>query len=257
LAYLKVEETRKVMGKDHLEHPNALQILQEIKRSPDVQRQVVAGGSLDPRLALLRQWQSERLARTYADFLADERYRPACQFFLSEVYAPRDFSQRDHDIDHLYKLLSRLLPDSALRLLVDTIKLNNMTRALDNTLLSVLVERLGVTDSLSSQQYAQAYRMCDNYQERVDQIELVTSLIRQLDSGARLPLASLVLRAAGGPAHRAGWGEPYDLLMHGYAAFKRMPDVKPFVHAVEQRERRILDRVFAGDGRYDQKCYGI
>jgi hypothetical protein len=232
------------------ERSNALQILQKLGRSQDAQRQAVAGGSLDPRLAMLRQWQSERLARTYADFMADEHYRPACQFFLSEVYGPRDFSQRDHDIEHMYKLLSRLLPDAALQLLVDTIELNSQTRALDNTLLSVLVERLGVTDSLSPQQYAQAYRLCDNYQERARQIKLVASLVRQLDSGARLPLAELVLRAAGGPARRAGWGEPYDLLIHGYAAFKRMPDVAPFVRAVEQRETRILDRIFAGDGRY-------
>lgn len=235
------------MGKGRPEQPNALQLVHKLGSSRDAQRQLVTAGGLDPRLAMLRQWQSERLARTYADFLADERYRPACQFFLSEVYAPRDFSQRDHDIEQLYKLLSRRLPAAALRLLVDTIELNDVTRALDNALLFVLVERLGVTDRLSPQQYAQAYRLCDNYQERVDQIKLVVSLIRQLDSGARLPLAGLVLRAAGGPARRAGWGEPYDLLVHGYAAFKHMPAVAPFVRAVEQRETRILERIYAGD----------
>ncbi len=46
---------------------------------------------LDSALAALRSWQVDRLARTYADFLADDRYRAACVFFLSDIYGAARF----------------------------------------------------------------------------------------------------------------------------------------------------------------------
>jgi hypothetical protein len=49
-----------------------------------------------------------------------------------------------------------------------------------------------------------------------------------------------------GPAKKAGWTELYAFLEHGQAAFKRIRDVKAFVATVEQRERRILEQIFAG-----------
>ena len=57
----------------------------------------------DPHLIQLRAWQMERLAQTHAALLASERYGPACRFFLSDLFAPRDFSQRDQGFQHLYQ----------------------------------------------------------------------------------------------------------------------------------------------------------
>ena len=68
-------------------------------------------------LRLLREWQSERLAHTHADLLADRRFGPACRFFLSDVYAARDFSQRDHDIERMYNSMRLVLPAAMQRAL--------------------------------------------------------------------------------------------------------------------------------------------
>jgi hypothetical protein len=38
----------------------------------EVKHQPLSGTSLDPNVAMLRDWQSQRLARTYQDLLADE-----------------------------------------------------------------------------------------------------------------------------------------------------------------------------------------
>ncbi len=62
---------------------NTLDILRDIEK---LEHRRVSGAPLDPKLALLRAWQSQRLARTYADLLADPRYRPACEFFLENIY---------------------------------------------------------------------------------------------------------------------------------------------------------------------------
>lgn len=37
----------------------------------------------------LREWQATRLARTYGDLLASERYGLAARFFLSDLYGPK------------------------------------------------------------------------------------------------------------------------------------------------------------------------
>jgi len=195
---------------------------------------------------LLRGWQSGRLRRTYADLLADEKYRPACEFFLSDIYAPRDFSQRDHDAERLYQILSRYLPVSTLYLLADAIRMNQLTNKLDHDLLRVLVDELRVTDTITAEVYAEGYRLCDNYDERQEQIDLLAEILREVGRVARNPLVGVAARLARGPARRAGWIEIYDSLERGLAALRHMRNVKAFVDEIEQRERDILDRVYAG-----------
>jgi len=118
-------------------------ILQLLQQGEEIKHEHVVGAKLDPQLALLRAWQAGRLAQTYADLLADPRYSPACRFFLSDIYAPRDLSQRDQDIGRLYTLLLRVMPAQTLQLLVEVVELNNLTNALDDRLLRVLVDQLG------------------------------------------------------------------------------------------------------------------
>ena len=84
---------------------NPARLLNISAASAELKHQPVPAMELDPRLALLRGWQANRLACTYADLLNDPHDAPACQFFLNNVYAPTDFSQRDHDLARIHKFL--------------------------------------------------------------------------------------------------------------------------------------------------------
>src|SRR5512134_4045998 len=68
----------------------------------------------DPVLAqdrlLVRAWQADRLARTYADLLANPRYAAAAAFFLSDLYGPKDFSARDEAVGRIIPTMTRMLP---------------------------------------------------------------------------------------------------------------------------------------------------
>jgi hypothetical protein len=227
--------------------PDPTRLLHDLEHSDELGPQTVAGAELDPQLALLRVWQSGRLSRTYADLLADKHYGPACRFFLGDIYAPRDFSQRDHDIERIYAYLSRVVPAQMLQLLTDTIELNELTNQLDRALLRALIDKLGVTDTITPQLYAQSYRVCDNYADRKYQIDLTTRLLKEVAEGARLAVVGLAMKVVHGPAERAGWGELYDFLDRAYAAFKQVRDAKPFVRTIQQREMHILDQIFAGE----------
>jgi hypothetical protein len=227
--------------------PTAGRLLYDLQHDDALQRQPVAPGELDSRLALLRTWQSERLAQTYADLLADPHSSPALRFFLSDLYAPRDFSQRDHDVERIYAFLSRVMPAQTLQLLTDIIALNRLTNKLDHDLCRVLVEELGVTDTISPACYAEGYRICANYEARGHQINLITTVLTQVGDGARRPVVALAMKLAQLPAQRAGWGELYDFLKRGYAAFKQLRDVTAFVGIIAQRERRILNEIYSGN----------
>lgn len=204
-------------------------------------------GGLDPQLALLRAWQAGRLAQTYADLLEQPASRPALRFFLSDLYAPRDFSQRDHDIERIHTFLGQVLPARTLHLLTEIITLNHLTTALDHDLCQVLVRRLGVTTAITTVQFAEGYRLCANYDARAHQIDLITTVLAHVGQGSRRPVVGLAMKLAQLPARQAGWGELYDGLRRGYDAFRQLRDVPAFVGTIAERERRILDRLYAGD----------
>lgn len=200
---------------------------------------------LSPEMTLLRQWQLERLTATHNDLLHSERFGPACAFFLSDLYAPRDFSQRDQDGEHVYEIMRTFLPDRMLQTVGLALELNRLTRSLDDDLLTVLVDQLGMTDQLSAELYAEAYRLCDNYGLRKQQIDMLMEVGLGVNKLARRPFAEQVLRLAHGPAYRAGWGELQDFLERGFVAFKQMKDARPFLDIVCGREHVILDQIYA------------
>ncbi len=231
---------------DALSPRDAARLVAALRKHRELSHQRVEGGQLPPELALLRAWQAQRLARTYADFLADPRYAPACRFFLENIYAPKDFSQRNQDILRVHEFMSRFIPARALRTLTKAIELNNLTEELDAKLLDVLVHQIGITNSISEEQYAEAYRLCDNYDERVKQIEMVVEIGRDLEKLVRHRLIGWTLRMARGPAYHAGWKELQDFLEEGYNAFRHMGKADKFLNAIQDRETRILDNIYQG-----------
>ncbi|GAB4581067.1 MAG: hypothetical protein Fur0022_38140 [Anaerolineales bacterium] len=221
------------------------QIFRELITNPAARRKRVSGQELSPAIKLLRTFQSERLARTHADLLASPRYGPACRFFLTDIYAPRDFSQRDHDAETLYKLMNRFLPEDLLYPLALVLKLNHMTHDLDERLAEALVTRLGVTDTITPEQYAEAYRICDNYQEREKQIDMLLEIGARVDKLVKSPLTAPTLTMAKLPAKTAGWDELHNFLERGYQAFKHMNGSDYFLKTITTREKEILHRIFS------------
>jgi hypothetical protein len=222
-------------------------LLKELQKNEELKHQLAARTELGPQLALLRAWQSRRLAVTYTDLLADPQFNLACNFFLSDVYAPRDFTQRDYDIQRIHSFLSHILPPQTLVLLTASIELITLTATLDNQLSEILFGKLGVTDEITPGLYAEAYRVCDNYPERLHQIQLSRNVLQQVGEGAHMTIVGITMKLAKKPAQSAGWVELYDFLERGYSAFKHMRDIHTFVNTIEQRETTILNRIFSSE----------
>ncbi len=225
----------------------AADLLVQLRKLEEISHRQVEGNGLPSQVVMFRAWQVQRLTKTYADLLQSKRFSPACHFFMEDIYGPHDFAQRDHDIVRIHDFMLRFLPAGVLGPLTKAIELNSMTMELDDKLLRVLLDDLRVTDSITPQQYAHGYRICDNYDDRRRQIEMIGEVGRGIGRLVRIPFLGVTLRLTRGPAQRGGWDEMQGFLERGFSSFKQMGGKSGyFLDTLQQRELQILDQIFAG-----------
>lgn len=193
----------------------------------------------------LKAWQSERLARTHADLLANERYRPATEFFLSELYGTRDFAPRDEEVARVLPLMTNMLPARALVTLGDAVRMDALSESLDDDMVAAL-RAANCADNITDGSYAEAYRICGRKADRELQIALVDEIGRALEKLTRLPMLYSTLKLMRKPAELAGLGTLQTFLRHGFEAFRHMGPAGEFLDTVTERETRLMEALFAG-----------
>jgi hypothetical protein len=199
-----------------------------------------AAGDLAVRLAELRTWQARRLADSYADLRRDARYARAVEFFLSDLYGPQQFPQRDRDLARAWRHMKRVLPRAALDILVRAVELQVLTAELDTAMAGALA-----TGAVNAVRYAEAYRLVGQRAARLRQIDLVIAIGEDLGHIVQHAWLRPLLRMAHAPAHVAGLGVLQDFLERGLDAFCAMPDAERLFRAVRERERRFMDAMFS------------
>lgn len=195
---------------------------------------------LERRRRQLTRWQSERLARTHRDLLRHPRSGGAIEFFLTYLYAPRDFTRRDEDLERIAPILVKVLPAASLRTIAMALEMNVVTQEVDATLLS----RLEAAERLTEERYLEAYRASDDYPRRLRQIELIGLVGGALDRVVATPGAYAALRLAGPPARLAGLAELQQLLENGFRAFRKIGGARDFLDTIVEREKEILNRIY-------------
>jgi hypothetical protein len=201
----------------------------------------------DDRLRL-RGWQADRLAQTYPDLLASDRYGRAARFFLEDLYGPKDFAERDDEVARILPSMTRLLPVAAVRTFGLAVELDCLSEALDADMIAALrvCSARDAALTIDAKRYAEAYRGCANQPARERQIRLVREIGEALDALAQKPLVVKAVEMMRGPAQLAGLGELHEFLERGFFAFRDMHGAAEFLDTIERRERRILERLFAG-----------
>lgn len=224
----------------------AAQLRQSLAHAKALRREAAAvAAQTDARLRL-REWQSERLARTHADLLADARYAPAARFFLTDLYGPKDFSERDDEVERILPTMVRVLPLAGLRTVALAVGMDALSEELDAGMVRTLGLRAGAAD-IDEARYAEAYRRVGNRAGRERQIALVGEIGTALDRLTRKPLVHTALRLMRRPAHAAGLGALQEFLEEGFDAFKHMGEAGEFLTRIGSRETRIMRRLFAGE----------
>lgn len=197
-------------------------------------------------LAELRRWQAQRLQASFGRFLADPGRRPAAEFFLSDVYGDRDFSQRDADLARIVPRLQRLLPAAVLASVADAIELGALSHAFDLRMAQALQRLAPERQRLDRVLYASAYRETGHARLRAHQIDLIVRLGTGLGQAVALPGVRTLLKLSRGPARAGGLAELQGFLERGFSAFAALDDAGAFVAQIESAEREASRRLFAG-----------
>ena len=193
------------------------------------------------RWLALKQWQIKRLRATYADLLANDRYRAAAEFFLEELYGARDVDRRDAEAQKVAPKLASLLPARAVNALLLAVQLEVMAEHFDIEMARTI--ELPVTEK----NYAEVYRATGSQAERVRQIELAERIGKALEKLAKVPMLSTMLHMMKAPAAMWGLSHLHRFLQRGFDAFVGMRGAREFLQTTNRRELAINERLFAGD----------
>lgn len=199
----------------------------------------------DPCRMQLAAWQSQRLCQTYADLLVHRRYAAPAHYFLTDLYGPKDYSQRDQQVERVYNKAVKLLPAHMVKPLADALSMNVLSQALDIRMCIELFDRMQVSQ-IDADNYVEAFVRCDNHDLRCQQVELIRAIGHDLDSVVRKPMLGMLLHMSRTPAQLAGLGELQAALERGFDAFKAMRGADEFVAIIVERESRILQQIYSG-----------
>ena len=194
------------------------------------------------RLQELKAFQSARLTSTYADIASQPRYREATDFFLHDLYGPKDFSRRDASMLRILPAMTRMLPAGAVQTAALAIELECISEELDHRVAAALPA--GPIDDAG---YAEAYRAGSTREERERQIELIVGVGERLDALVATPLVFRTLKLMRTPARLAGLEDLQDFLEGGFHAFREMGGAGEFLALIRARETAILSRLFSGE----------
>lgn len=192
----------------------------------------------------LKEWQAARLAGTYSDLLVSPRHRSAAEFFLSDLYGPKDFRSRDEELARVVPIMVHVLPAKALMTLLEAVKMDTLSESLDSAMVFVL-RKLGKNKAIDWPAYVGAYRACGRMKDRELQIALIDKIGKTLDRLTRMPLIHFSLKLMSGPAHLAGLGDLHSFLQRGFDAFSTMKGANEFLAIVTERETAFMKELFA------------
>jgi len=193
----------------------------------------------------VQRYQVARMRRTHEALFQSPCYRPLCEFFITDLYSPREIGHsRAATLHSVADVLGSVVPRWVHDGTIGLIDLHALSERLDDRVARVLVSR-GVSGELGAQVFESAYLACDDYEDRLRQIELSESSTRFGHRLARHPsvgrLMALAHRLHGLPRLHALLA----MLERGFEAFRQADDIDTFVAAMRRGETGYLNDVSA------------
>lgn len=195
------------------------------------------------QILALADWQCQRLKQSHIDLYQAAEYQRGLNFLFSDLYAPQDFSERDRDLERIAPKLVKLLPDKIIHTLAQLIELNLQTQTLDMLLAHQLFNRQNC-ESINESLYCEAYRACNNKEQRREQLRRVHEVGKLLNKYARSRMLNFSLSITEKPAQMAGLEALHQFIQRGFDAFHDMRDIPFLMDTLLQRESAILDNIY-------------
>ncbi|QOC23821.1 hypothetical protein IC757_06770 [Wenzhouxiangella sp. AB-CW3] len=218
-------------------------LVEQIDRNLAIAERIPEEGPWRESLDRLQAWQVARLDETYADLRATDRFRPACDFFLDELYGGREVHARDRQLKRVVPIMRRFLPGHLLFAIGEAMHLQAISLEFDFRLAEHLIDIEEITQPV----YAHAYRADGDWEGREEQLRLIRELGDLLVETVRKPMVHRLIRMMRLPAELAGVGLLQDFLQRGLDAFAHMDGDPRFLSTIEERETDALRRLQSGE----------
>ncbi len=184
----------------------------------------------------LQRFQSERLVQTYADLTADAQYTAIGDFFFSRLYGPGGFSFSDTKIESLRQAVDGKIYRPVTLAMDKVLDLRELSDHLDNRMAEEM-RACHLGPDLTPDQYQTIYRRLDNYDQRIYQIDLAVDATRTIHQLSRKWMVAVALKTVHLATHALNLGDIMDIINEGYAAFRQVRRIDPFLEALSRREK--------------------
>jgi hypothetical protein len=204
-----------------------------------------------PYRVALQALQSDRLRRDYADLASEPQYRLVGEFFLPNctVHAISAHAMRRRAAS---TCSSRVSPAWLFVMSSRCSNCSTLTNRLDEEVVEQLIA-IGAPLDFDMETYERAYRLADNYADRVRQIELVRQSLYNVARLTRNPLMGIALDRTHGLADMLGMSDIHRFLRVGYKAVLPVRDMPRFIETIAVREMNRLDRIYADQLKHTKK----
>ena len=182
---------------------------------------------------------------THALLFASPTHGPLCEFFLADLYGPREIgSSRAAALHALVDVLRPILPGWIHDGGIGLIDLHSLSEQLDDRLARMLLFR-GGSLGFSTEEFESAYLACDDYEDRLRQIALSAASTRFGHRLARDPSIGRLVRLARGLRGLKRLEALLAMLERGFRAFRQANDIAPFVEAMRVGESAYVNGLYA------------
>ncbi len=226
-----------------------------IDTPPDIRSCIAAVGQLRAARALhegldlavleVKSLQSRRFESHYADLLSSAEFAAPTQFFLSELYGTRDYSQRDAQFSRIAGTLERMFPAVVVDTALQLAQLHALSESLDDAMARISHDMLNVA---LPRRYVYAWRETGHIALRRQQLTAALQIGQSLNQLTGKSGLRTMLKMMRGPASAAGLAELQRFLEQGFDTFSSMRQHKGacdiFLNTISTRESAWIDDMF-------------
>jgi hypothetical protein len=208
--------------------------------------------SLSQAVLAIKALQCKRFRHSYAVALNHPDWSQAAHFFLSHLYAPQDFSQRDAQFSRIAPSVGKFFPSNVVALVNCLAHLHATTEQLDHEMgLAMLALSTSASPTLHAHTYIACWNTVGKKRERELQLQLVQTIGRELTKLTQTPGLRLMLRMMHKPAILANLEQLQNFLEQGFDIFqttRQSPSgITAFLSLIETQERAWIHRLFNAD----------
>jgi len=195
------------------------------------------------RLAELRRWQSDKVARFHQQRAAQYNGADLLDFLTRRFYLNGNWSELTAQPHTIEATVGRIVKKD--RPLVIAIELQAVADSLDRDMADALLvdPRLPSGRPLDAYSYIRAIRAVGRQDERQRQIAWLDALIGEVAGYANSKTAWWGFKVVSKPAHALGMGATYDLLADGFAAMRACHDMPVATRGVVDAQKTRLERL--------------